>query len=333
LADKIHAMSLKFGVHIMRGIPRQAVTAKSPIDGSQFNAAEAANTSSTCCWCADMFGVNTQTQAGQDYYDSIFRLYASWGVDFVKVDDLSSPYDSSQQSEMEAIRHAIDRCGRPMIFSTSPGQTPSNKRDDFIARANMWRISGDFWDKWSSLNESFDLLVRWQGVGRPGHWPDADMIPFGRVAIRCPDGGSSHLTNFTKDEQLTLMALWSLAPSPLMLGMNMPELDEWTLALLTNDELLAINQDPLGNPAKRIAQHENTEVWARDLKDGSKAVGLFNRGNTEAPVTVNWSDATLSGKQKIRDLLNRKDAGTLEDQYTVILPSHGCALIRLQTAK
>ena len=149
IADKVHAMGLKFGIHVMRGIPRQSVTANTPIEGSKFRAADAANTGSTCYWCQDMWGINAATEAGQDYYDSIFRLYASWGVDYVKVDDLSSPY---HQAEIEAIRRAIDRCGRPMVFSTSPGATPVESAAHVAKHANMWRISTDFWDKWEHLD-------------------------------------------------------------------------------------------------------------------------------------------------------------------------------------
>ena len=119
-----------------------------------------------------MYGVRGGAAAGQAYYDSILRLYASWGVDLIKVDDLSRPYS---EAEIHAIRAAIDRCGRPIVFSTSPGETPIEQRDDISAEANMWRISGDFWDDWKYLDHAFDLAAKWQGVGRPGHWPDSDM--------------------------------------------------------------------------------------------------------------------------------------------------------------
>ena len=168
-------------------------------------------------------------------------LYAAWGVDFIKVDDLSNPYSDQ---EIEAIRRAIDKCGRAIVLSTSPGETPLAKAAHVERHANMWRISGDFWDNWGALNHNFDLLAAWQGHAGPGHWPDADMIPLGHVGKRSV--GGDRFTKFSKDEQITLMSLWALAPSPLMLGMNMPENDAWTLALLTNADVLAVNQDPLG---------------------------------------------------------------------------------------
>ena len=245
LADKIHALGLKFGIHIMRGIPRQAVQANLPIEGTSFHAADAADVKSPCPWCTDMWGVKGDTPAGQAYYDSLFRLYASWNIDFIKVDDLSQPYHAD---EVDAIRRAIDKCGRPIVFSTSPGETPVNQAADISTHANMWRVSADFLDDWKSLNHAFDLAYAWEKVGGPGHWPDQDMIPIGKMGIR--SFGQPRMANFTRDEQIMLMSLWCLAPSPLILGNNLPENDAWTLSLFTNDEVLALDQDSLGEPAR-----------------------------------------------------------------------------------
>jgi alpha-galactosidase len=273
LADHLHGMGLKFGIHIMRGIPRQSVKANTPIAGSNFKAAEAADTKNTCSWCADMFGVDAGRPAGQSWYDSILRQYADWGVDFIKVDDLSMPYAGA---EVEAIRRAIDRCGRAIVFSTSPGETPVSEAAHVRTHANLWRISGDFWDHWQQLDHTFDLLAAWQGHAGPGHWPDADMIPLGRIGRRSVDGYRA--TRFSRDEQITLMSLWAIAPSPLMLGMELTENDEWTSALLTNDEVLAVNQDPLGKQGVWVSRTRGIEVWGKELSNGAKAVALFNRG-------------------------------------------------------
>ncbi|MGO8697145.1 MAG: NPCBM/NEW2 domain-containing protein [Limisphaerales bacterium] len=273
LADQVHAMGMKFGIHVMRGIPRQAVKANTPIAGSNFRAADAADTNHNCGWCPDMFGVNAAKPAGRAWYDSLLRLYAAWGVDFIKVDDLSSPYYTG---EIEAVRGAIDKCGRPIVFSTSPGETPVDSASHVQTNANQWRISGDFWDDWKSLDHNFDLLAAWHGAAAPGHWPDADMIPLGHIGERSV--GGSRTTRFTRDEQVTMMSLWALAPSPLMLGMDLPQNDAWTLSLLTNDEVLAVNQDALGRQGRRVSQANRLEVWVKDLSGGAKAVGLFNRG-------------------------------------------------------
>jgi alpha-galactosidase len=327
LAYKIQSMGLKFGIHIMRGIPRLAVKANLPIQGSDAHAWDASSFS-LCVWNPDMFGVAADSPAGQAYYDSIMHLYSAWGVDFIKVDDLSFPY---RTAEVEAIRRAIDKTGRHIVFSTSPGETPLRDAEHVALHASMWRMSGDFWDNWKSLDHAFDLDYAWQGVGGPGHWPDSDMIPVGRIGLRSVDG--DRRTRFTHDEQITLMSLWALAPSPLMLGANLPDNDDWTLALLTNDDVLAVNQDPLGKPARRVAKINATEVWAKELKDGSLAVGLFNRGPDLSPVTVTWADAGLSGPQTVRNLWTHLDLGVFDNQFVEPVPSHGSMLFRVQPVR
>jgi len=324
LADEIHAMGLKFGIHMMRGIPRQAVKTKTPIEGDGFTAADAGNTNNICGWCPDMYGVSNN-EAGQAWYDSCARLWASWGIDFVKVDDLSNPYSAH---EIEMIRKALDKCGRPIVFSTSPGPTSPVQANHISKQANMWRISGDFWDRWPDLNRACDLLGKWQGVGGPGHWPDADMIPFGHIGIKCTIAGPERQTRFSKDEQVMLMSLWALAPSPLMLGNNLPDTDEWTLSLLTNDEVLAVNQDPLGSPARRVMQTNGVEIWVKELKNGGKAIGLFNRGTAARDITLDWNDAGLTGKQTFRDLWSHKNSGTFKTRYSAQVPAQGAVLLR-----
>jgi alpha-L-fucosidase len=328
LADQIHALGLKFGFHMMRGIPRQAVLARTPIESSAFTAADAGNTNNICGWCPDMFGVQN-TAAGHAWYDSMFRLYAAWGLDFIKVDDLSLPYSAH---EIEMIRKAIDKCGRQIVFSTSPGPTDVHYAEHIRSNANMWRISGDFWDRWKDLNHAFDLIAAWQGIGRPGHWPDADMIPFGHIGIKCTIAGKERQTRFTKDEQRTLMSLWSLASSPLMLGANLTDLDAWTLSLLTNDEVIAVNQDALGKPAQRVLQKDGGEIWVKELQGGSKAVGLFNRTDKALKLELLWSEVIgLSSIQQVRDLWAHQDLGKSKS-FSVELPPHGSMLLSVASA-
>jgi len=326
LADKIHAMGLKFGFHMMRGIPRQAVNAATPIEGSKFTAADAGDPKNHCSWCPDMFGVR-DNQAGQDWYDSVARLWASWGLDFVKVDDLTAPYSAH---EVEMIRKAIDKCGRPIVFSTSPGPTSPAFGAHVSHNANMWRASGDFWDRWPDLYRAFDLLGQQQGFGGPGHFPDADMIPFGHLGIYCTIAGKERQTRFTPDEQKTLMSLWAVAPSPLILGNALPDTDPVTLALITNDEVLAVNQDKLGAQAKRL-QHLGAEIWVKDLADGSKAVGLFNRNDQPLEVAFSAKDLGWTGPATLRDLWNHKDLGDLNEKFSETLPAHGGALFRVSS--
>jgi hypothetical protein len=332
LADTIHAMGLKFGIHIMRGIPRQAVKADAPIAGSSFHASEAANTASTCPWCPDMYGVAADKPAGQAWYDSILQQYAEWGVDLIKVDDMSSPYSTR---EIEAVRKAIDKCGRAILFSLSPGDTPLADADHVQAHANMWRISGDFWDDWKALSHQFDLIAAWNGHGGPGHWPDADMVPLGHLSIHNRSVGEDRQTHFTKNEQVAFMSLWALGPSPMMLGMNLPDNDRFTEALLENEEVLAINQDALARQAHRVPLPDlvtGVEVWSKELADGSYAVGLFNRLGVEMPCAVKWIDLGLTGRQSVRDLWQRRDLGA-PTGFTTDLAPHGALLLRVTPAK
>ena len=154
VADAIHAKGLKFGLHLLRGIPRQAVAQNVPILGTTVHAADIADKTSVCRWNTDMYGVDMNKPGAQEYYDSVFALFASWDLDFVKVDDLSSPY---HKPEIEAIRNAIDKSGRPIVFSTSPGATPVNQGEHVQVNANMWRISNDFWDSWGALYAQFAI--------------------------------------------------------------------------------------------------------------------------------------------------------------------------------
>ena len=195
LADYIHNKELKFGIHIMRGIPRLAVERNTPILGSSATAKDIYSTENLCVWLGDMYSVDATKPGAQEYYNSNFNLYASWGVDFVKVDDLSRPY---HKDEIEMIRKAIDDCGRTIVLSTSPGETPIEYAGHISTHANMWRIIDDFWDNWSQLNEHFSLFEKWIPYMSTGHWPDGDMLPLGRLGIRA-ERGDNRMSMFTED--------------------------------------------------------------------------------------------------------------------------------------
>ncbi len=270
LADYAHAKGLKFGVHLMRGIPRQAVAQNTPIFGTNFHAADIADKNSTCPWNTDMFGVDMSKPGAQEYYDSVFKLMASWGLDFVKVDDLSAPY---HKAEIEGIRRALDKSGRAIIFSTSPGDTPIEEADHISKHANQWRISGDFWDDWKALYQQFDRCAKWAPYAKNGHFPDADMLPLGIVALGRP-------TKFTRDEQYTLLTLWSMARSPLILGGDMTKLDDFTLQLLTNDEVLSVDQNSTNN--RQLFRREGAIGWIADVPNSrDKYLALFNTGDAQ----------------------------------------------------
>ncbi len=326
LADEIHAMGLKFGIHIMRGIARGAVAANTPVEGSNFKAQEAANTNDTCSWCPFMYGVRGDRPAGQGWYDSIFRQYAGWGVDFVKVDDLTSPYHGA---EVSAIHRAIAKCGRPIVFSTSPGETPLDQAAHVSTNANMWRATGDLWDTWRQLEAAFDIADKWTGHGAAGHWPDLDMLPFGHLSIKGRSVGADRRTHLSKAEQVTMMTLWCMAPSPLMLGGNFTDADAWELALLSNDEVLAVNQDAAALQGRRISARDGLEVWMRNLGGGAEALALFNRTEADTTMRANLPELGLAGGYKARDLWQRKECPVAEGRVEMFVQAHGAGLLRL----
>jgi hypothetical protein len=268
LADYVHGLGLKFGVHLMRGIPRLAVERNLPVFGTKVRAQDIANRESICPWNPDMYGVDTTKPGAQEYYNAVFTLLASWGIDFVKVDDISRPY-LEHQNEIEAIRHAIDQTGRPIVLSLSPGETALEAAAHVQQHANMWRISDDFWDRWLSLREQFVRLEKWNQYRQPGAWPDADMLPLGIVNL------GMRSSRFTPDEQRTLMTLWSIARSPLMHGGDMTRTDAATLALLTNDEVLSVNQRSTNN--RPLFDRDGLVAWTAEAEGSSdKYLAVFN---------------------------------------------------------
>jgi len=350
IADYLHARGLKFGLHLMRGIPRQAVDRDNAlILGTGYHAADIADKTNVCRWNGDMYGVEMTKPGAQQYYDSVFAQLASWDLDFVKVDDLAG-----REPEIEAVRKAIDKTGRRIVFSVSPGPSPLGRGTFVSTNANMWRISDDFWDSWDALYSQFARLNNWTPFRAPGHWPDADMIPFGNVRAWQTTGNWTH---FTHDEQFTLMTLWCIGRSPLILGGNLPRNDDFTLSLLTNDEVLAVNQNSTNN--KQLFNTNNQVAWVADVPGSKdKYLAVFNtspaprprnRGGqpptvrpadqspdaAKLPVTISVSIADLgfTGSIKVRDLWNHKDLDAVIGEFAPIINSHGAALYRLSSTK
>lgn len=321
LAEKIHAMGMKFGIHVMRGIAREAVRRNLPIAGTRYRAKDIADTSSVCSWNPDMYGVDMRKPGAREYYDDLFRLYASWGVDFVKMDDMSRPYDA-HAPEIEAAAGAISRCGRPIVLSLSPGETPVPRGEHVRKHAQMWRISDDFWDEWAQLEAQFTRLENWTPFRGPGCWPDADMLPLGRLALGDRD------TRFTPDEQRTLMTLWSIARSPLIMGGDLRHLDKATLDLLTNPEVLAVNQSSHGNCPHYIA--DGMRVWSAWSEDGkARYLALFNMTDKVRDLAVELRHLGMTGPVGLRDIWARRDLAPVKDTVAATLPGHGAALYKL----
>jgi len=282
LADYVHSKGLKFGIHIMRGIPRQAVEKNTPVLGTAVKSQDIALTNSRCAWNPDMYGVDATKPEGQAYYNSIVQMYADWGVDFIKCDDISRPYDNVQKAEIEALRNAIDKTGRPIILSLSPGATPVTAAEHVMNHANMWRITDDFWDRWGLLLAMFERLDTWTPYRGPGHFPDADMLPIGIVEFQRP-------TNFTKNEQYTLMSMWAIGRSPLIFGGDMTKLDDFTKEMLTNPEMLKVNQQSINN--RQVSRDKNLIVWTADVPNSKdKYVALFNAQSKGDNIDFNNAD-------------------------------------------
>ncbi len=327
LADSVHALGLKFGIHVMRGIPRQAVRANTPILGTPYHAADVADTTNGCARNPDMWGVDVRRPGGQAYYDSVARLYASWGVDFVKGDDFGS--HRFQPLEIRALRRALDRSGRRIVLSLSPGPAPLDSAL-FARNAQMWRISDDFWDEWRLVRAQFDYTRDWaRYVGAGGTWPDADMLPLGRLRLS-DSAGRGAPSRLTPDEQRTVMTLWSIFRSPLIVGGDLPTLDAATLALLTNPEVLAVDQR--GDAPRQVLERPGLRVW-RSGVPGSRDwyVAVFNLDSLPRHVDLAWSEVGVGpGVHAVRDLWARRPLGTFA-RLSVDLAPHASALYRVSS--
>lgn len=327
LAAYVHSKGLKFGFHIMRGIPREAVEQNLPIKGTPYHAADIADKVNVCKWqgMEDTYGVDMSKPGAQAYYDSLAELYASWGADYIKADDMNTP---GRAAEIVALHEALKKTGRPIVLSLSPGPSLPEYADFLGANSQLWRISNDFWDNWPSLKHQFDITHNWESYSQPGNWPDADMLPLGRIGIRA-ERGDDRASLFTHDEQQTVMTLWSIFRSPLMFGGDLPSNDAFTLALITNPEVLAVNQSSAGG---HQSYHQgDTIAWTADAPTGSaKYVAVFNLGDAEQDVELSWSDVGIPAKHaKIRDLWTHKDLGK-QNHLQVSLAPHASVLYNVQ---
>ena len=331
LAEYAHSLGLKFGIHIVRGIPRKAVDQNLPIADSPYHAVDAADTNDRCRWNSDNYGLKDNA-AAQAYYDSVARLYAGWGVDFLKVDCISQPY---QTAEIRMMSSALNKSGRPIVLSLSPGPTPLEDAADVRQHAELWRISDDMWDVWSKTGtEAFPqtvvrqmpLLAEWAVHTVPGHWPDADMLPIGYLGPR-PGWGDPRQSRLTPDETRTLLTLWCVARSPLILGSNLLKLDAPTEALLTNREVLAVDQHSTGN--HQLLATPDTVIWSARLGGGRQVIAVFNLSGAEATVKYPWKKLGLkrSGYQ-VHDLWQQKNLGS-SPSLSVTLAPHASAIFSL----
>jgi alpha-galactosidase len=332
LADYVHNLGLKLGVHILRGIPKQAAERNLPIEGTNYQAGDAVDAFDTCPWNFDNYGIDPRKAAGQAYYDSIARLYASWQIDLIKVDCIGShPYKGD---EIRMLRQALDKTGRAIALSVSPGPAPLEKAEELKKYAQMWRISDDIWDLWhgptnypQGVGDQFANAAKWAVVTEPGHWPDADMLPLGYLGPS-PGWGNPRNTRLTHDEQRTMLSLWSIFRSPLMLGGELKSSDEWTIGLLTNPEVIEVDQH--STDSHQVFTDEKTVVWLSKPESGrGYYLAVFNRSPEAENIHYGWKQLDLnSSEYSIRNLWERADLGR-ERSLDLVLRSHACALYRL----
>ena len=322
LAEYVHSLGLKFGIHIMRGLPRMAAHQHLPVLGSDLTCDQIALSNSVCAWNPDMYGIDCTpredgTVPGQAYYDSLFRMYADWGVDFIKCDDIAREYPHCEK-EIEAISRAARNSGRDMVLSLSPGPAPVERAEHLKKFANMWRITDDFWDNWKQLLAMFERAEKWCIHSGPGHWPDADMLPIG--ALR-QDYRPDDWTNFTDPELITMMSLWCLMRSPLMIGGELTKMDDFSMKLLTNAKVL--DMEKTTSCAHPLYRTEHECVWmAHEINGSAVYVGLFNLSDEEREVCVG-EDVV---EKPIHDAEELWTGSRISGRLMSKLPPHGAAV-------
>jgi len=323
LADYIHEKGLKFGIHIMRGVPKMAVERKLPILGVPGVTADQIHSKEhQCRWLRDNYTIVAGHPGSQAYYNSIFELYASWGVDFIKIDDLSAPI--YHKDEVVMIRKAIDRCGRPIVLSTSPGETPPSAGPHVSQHANMWRMVNDVWDVWRDIPHLLRIAQDWYPYIAPGTWPDCDMIPLGRISIR-GERGNDRMTRLTIDEQYSLMTLFTIFKSPLMFGGDLPSNDAFTLSLLTNKDVLRMHRE--SSRVRQLFQTDN-KVAISSINEitGEVYLALFNTGEKEQSFSLDLVQYNLPVNAKVMDLWSGKKAGKVNGAFEMALGPHASGL-------
>lgn len=331
LADYVHSLGLKFGIHIMRGIPRMAAHLHLPVLGTTTTANEIAEANSICPWNPDMYGVDHTQYGAQEYYDSILALYAEWGVDFIKCDDICVTSGrrgaiAPRSEEIRMLAAAIEHSGRDIVLSLSPGGALLAESWTYAKYSNMWRITGDFWDAWSQLLTMFERCEQWQDHVKPGRWPDCDMLPLGKVGRGFKNERD---TGFDREEQRTMMTLWSIFRSPLMLGAELTMLDDWTLGLITNDDILRMGI--CGEDAHQVMRNAAQAVWcSRDSETGEVYAALFNLSDEEREVSICLDELETAAQGTAKELWS----GECADIGPVIsakLAAHGCCVYKLKS--
>ena len=302
LCDYVHNQGLKFGIYSSPG-------------------------STTCAGFV----------ASLNFEDQDAATYAKWGVDYLKYDwcsygAVATGIDEvdKQMKPYRRMREALDKTNRDIVYSLCQYGSANvwEWGADKSVLGNCWRTTGDITDTWSSLKNIYQAQAGHERYAGPGHWNDPDMLIVGRVGW-----GNPHPTRLTPNAQLLHISMWAMLASPMLIGCDMGKLDDFTLQILTNDEVLDVSQDSLGSAAGRVSKKGDLEVWSRKLDDGSQAVCLVNATDEEASITANWSEIGIAGRQKVRDLWLHKDLGSYEKQFSEKVPARGCVMLKIGSPK
>lgn len=324
LADYIHSLGLKFGIHIMRGMPWIAAEKKLKIKGTDITCDSISDSRDQCLWFKSMYGIDMTKDGAQQYYDALIELYVSWGVDFIKADDMGTwdgdgLHSPMRTDELEALASAIQKHGNNIVLSISPGAAYLGNAYHLSRHAHMWRISCDFWDDWEALKRQFARCAAWSLRRVEGHWPDADMLPLGVIGIR-GEVGKARKTHFNKDEQLTLMTLWCMFRSPLMFGGDMTQMDEWTYSLITNKHAIELNQHSMNN--QQIYEDDVIKVWTAVHENGPQQyTAIFNTSDQRIDAE---KFASFLGQSDVFDIWNQQ---TINRSAPISIAPHGALLV------
>ncbi len=351
IIDRCHQLGIKFGLHLMRGIPREAYRRNTTIKGTKYTALDIADTTSICNWNNQNYGVNMNAPGSQQFYNSLIDQMSEWGVDFIKYDDIV-PFPK----EVEAVANAIAQCERPIILSLSPGGTVDEKNIDFFKKANMLRVTHDIWDEQKGIDQSFAAWRKWQGKEEPGFWIDMDMIPFGQLQLMSPPSkdksrdvmskgdialagkGVNRWSQLTKPQMETFITLRALASSPLMVGGDLPTLDEFSHSLLTNPDMIECNQN--GVMGVNIYRQNNIEIWRTLQKTDPRNgwIGIFNRSGSNREITLTSQDLgfdamavnynlKVASKIQLKDIWSNESM-TFEDRHAFTIPAEGAVFLK-----
>jgi alpha-galactosidase len=326
LADYVHSLGLKFGLHILRGIPWQAADKNITIKGTSIGAASVARPHDGCVWYDGFYGVDMSKPGAQEYYNSQFELFAEWGVDFIKADDIVNI------PELEGISKASRLCGRKIVLSVVPDNIPY---DILRENAHMARTGADFWDVWQMVKAGFPVASAAVKEARPGFWPDLDMLPVGKLGLKISyKGPDPRISNFNTDELHSLLTLWYISKMPLMIGGYLPETDKNTLDLLSNEEALEVNRNCI-NPGQ-IKFKNAIIIWAADIPESQdKYLAFFNQWESHEPVSIKVAFGQLGldtlKDYKVRDLWAKQDIGTFKGEFSAPVRAHGAGLYKISS--